>query len=151
MSVVWRVLSIESILLGIVLGIDSISKSWYRPSTNAQWNIPVNETLKCRVCILIGNMILLSFFFIIFPFSFQWIVTKLSKSGEASQILRNVHHDMISVSSRLQAWKTCLSIQILPFKIARRIENANGFVPQQLCFRDWTWEIFWPYFIFMID
>ena len=33
MSAVWRVLGIESILLGIVLGIESIPKSWYRPGT----------------------------------------------------------------------------------------------------------------------
>ena len=34
MSAVWRVLRIESILLGIVLGIESIPKSWYRPGTS---------------------------------------------------------------------------------------------------------------------
>ena len=33
MSATWRVLGIESILLGIVLGIESIPKSWYRPGT----------------------------------------------------------------------------------------------------------------------
>ena len=36
MSAVWRVLGIESILLGIVLGIESIPKSWYRPGTTAE-------------------------------------------------------------------------------------------------------------------
>ena len=33
MSAVWRVLAIESILLGIVLGVEYIPKSWYRPGT----------------------------------------------------------------------------------------------------------------------
>ena len=36
MSAVWRVLGIESILLGIVLGIESIPKSWYRPGTTSK-------------------------------------------------------------------------------------------------------------------
>ena len=36
MSAVGRVLGIESILLGIVLGIESIPKSWYRPGTTRQ-------------------------------------------------------------------------------------------------------------------
>ena len=45
MSAVWRVLGIESILLGIVLGIESIPKSWYRPGTS-EYVYPVGRHSK---------------------------------------------------------------------------------------------------------